>query len=70
MNATIDHKISLDKRAEAARVRAMQELMYYFGRAIPDLDFNGEADLDMSQLTDAILEAAALRMLLKLQTPE
>lgn len=70
MNATLDHRISLDKRAEAARLRAIQQLTYYFGRAIPNLDFNGEADLDMGDLTDAILEAAALRMLLKLQTRE
>lgn len=70
MTATEDRKISLDKRAEAARAHAVQQLLYYFGRAIPDIDFYGQADEDMLELTDAILEAAALRALLKLQTKE
>jgi hypothetical protein len=67
---TTSPKQSLDRRAEQARARALQQLAYYFGRAIPDLDRNGEADLDMAELTDAILEAAALRMLAKLQATD
>jgi hypothetical protein len=70
MTAIADRKSSLDERAKLARDRAMQQLVYYFGRAIPDLDQSGEALLDMSELTDAILEAAALRMLQKLMTKE
>lgn len=70
MIATENHKCSLDRRAEHARNRAVQQLLYYFGRAIPDLDHHGEAEEDIADLTDAILEAAALRMLLKLQTKE
>lgn len=70
MTVTEDHKISLEKRAEYARNRVLQQLMYHFGRAIPDLDFHGEADSDMSQLTDAIIKAAALQALLELQTQE
>lgn len=70
MTATSDKKVSLDKRAELARKRAKQQLLYYFGRAIPDLDGHGDAELDMGELTDAIIEAAALRMLQQLQTKE
>jgi hypothetical protein len=70
MTAIADRKRSLDERAKLARDRAMQQLVYYFGRAIPDLDQNGEALLDMSELTDCLLEAAALRMLQKLMTKE
>jgi hypothetical protein len=45
-------------------------LAYYFTRAIPDLDQHGEAELDMAELTDAILEAAVLRILAKLQATD
>lgn len=67
---TADPKQSLDRRAEHARARALQQLAYYFTRAIPDLDQHGEAELDMAELTDAILEAAVLRILAKLQATD
>ena len=63
-------KGSLDARAARARQRAHQELLYYFGRAIPDLDDNGEAIADIEQLTDSIIQAAALHALQMLATGE
>ena len=65
-----DRKVSLDERAQVARARVRQELLYYFGRAIPNLDQHGEAHLDMGALTDAILDAAKLAILQELQTKE
>jgi hypothetical protein len=66
MVATTQRKLSLDKQAEMARRRAKQQLLYYFGRAIPDLDRHGEAVEDIDELTEILLEAACLRVLQKL----
>ena len=65
-----NRKLSLDERAKYARNKVLQQLLYHFGRAIPDLDQHGEAYEDMRELTDLILEAAELGVLQKLQTKE
>lgn len=70
MTATVNRKISLDKRAEYARNRVVQQFLYHFGRAIPDFDFHGEAESDMAELTNSIIKAVALEVLLELQTKE
>ena len=55
--------VSLDQAALAARDRLHKQLLYYFSQALPDLDYNGEAVVNMQELTDLIVEAAALRAL-------
>jgi hypothetical protein len=55
----------LEVRARRARARVHQELLYFFGCAIPELKNDPDAEHEIGQLTDLIIEAAALRAQLR-----
>jgi hypothetical protein len=61
---------TLDKAAQDARDRLHQSFLYYFGRAIPDLDAHGDAVGDIGEFTDLLVEAAALRALIAVRNTD